>query len=165
MAENSSSSSNKLKNYFLNFLIIIVALVTIYLFYNFIKHTTSSSSETLKKESVDTTGRNITRQPGSKTLQIDVQNGCGITGIADKFTDYLRANGFDVVEMGNYNNSDVQQTMVIDRAGNIKNAKLLAGSLGVSEKQVIQQMNKNYFLDATVVIGKDYQQLNPFKTK
>jgi hypothetical protein len=55
--------------------------------------------------------------------------------------------------------------MVIDRAGNMKNAKRVAQALGISEKYVIQQMNSNYFLDATVVIGKDYEELLPFKTK
>ena len=46
-----------------------------------------------------------------------------------------------------------------------RNSKRVAQSLGVSEKYVIQQINKNYFLDATVVIGKDYEELNPFKHK
>jgi hypothetical protein len=53
--------------------------------------------------------------------------------------------------------------MVIDRAGNMRNAKRVADNLGISEKYVIQQVNKNYFLDATVVVGKDYLELNPFK--
>jgi ssDNA-specific exonuclease RecJ len=95
-------------------------------------------------------------------LQIDVQNGCGVSGIADKFTEFLRSKGFDVVEMGNFTTQDIKTTMVIDRAGNMKNAKRVASSLGVSDKYVIQQMNKNYFLDATVVIGKDYAELYPF---
>jgi len=47
----------------------------------------------------------------------------------------------------------------------MKNAKRVAQALGISEKYVIQQMNSNYFLDATVVIGKDYEELLPFKTK
>jgi hypothetical protein len=53
--------------------------------------------------------------------------------------------------------------MVIDRAGNMRNAKRVAASIGISEKYVIQQMNNNYFLDATVVIGKDYGELLPVK--
>ena len=67
--------------------------------------------------------------------------------------------------MSNYSSQDRQKTLVIDRAGNMKNAKIVASSLGVADKNVIQQMNKNYFLDATIVIGKDYQELNPFKSK
>ena len=65
--------------------------------------------------------------------------------------------------MGNFSSSDVKTSMVIDRAGNMRNAKRVAASVGISEKFVIQQMNKNYFLDATLVIGKDYAELLPMK--
>ena len=65
--------------------------------------------------------------------------------------------------MGNFATSDIKTSMVIDRTGNTKNAKRVAQNLGIQEKYVIQQVNKNYFLDATVVIGKDYLELNPFK--
>lgn len=134
--------------------------------YNFISRMGGSSSGTKQKENAsDTSSLHIIQQPSRQTLQIDVKNGSGIQGIANKFTDYLRANGFDVVETGNFTASDIKTTMVIDRIGNLNNAKKIASSLGVSEKYVIQQISKDYFLDATVVIGKDYTELNPFKQK
>lgn len=166
MAEHNQPGSNsKFKNYLLNTFIIALAIIATFLGYHLLRHATNNADTSIKKEFVDTTGKTVTKQPNNKTLQIDVQNGCGETGVADKFTEFLRSKGYDVVEMGNYSNNDVQKTIVIDRTGNLKNAKLLASSLGVTEKQVIQQMNNNYFLDATVVIGKDYQELNPYKTK
>lgn len=151
---------NKFKNYAINTLIIVLALLTIYLLYSFIRHSTTSKQD-VKKEVLDSTTNQITKQPSGSTLQIDVQNGSGVQGVANKFTDYLRANGYDVVEMGNFSTSDIKTSMVIDRAGNMRNAKKVAQSLGISEKYVIQQINKNYFLDATVVIGKDYMDLKP----
>jgi len=66
-------------------------------------------------------------------------------------------------EKGNFSTSDVKNSMIIDRVGNIKNAKRVANILGIPEKNVIEQKNKNYLLDATVVIGMDYSQLKPFK--
>jgi hypothetical protein len=158
---NSGEFVNKFKHYSVNIIIVLLAVVTIYLFYNLYKRLTTEQTE-IKTQVVDSTTY-LTKQPSGGTLQIDVQNGCGVSGIADKFTEYLRSKGFDVVEMGNFTTQDIKTTMVIDRAGNMKNAKRVAGSLGVSEKFVIQQMNKNYFLDATVVIGKDYAELLPFK--
>jgi hypothetical protein len=163
MSETGSSEIvRKLKNYSLNILIILLAVLTFYLFYNFIKRSTNSNSES-KVESKDTSSSQITRQPSNQTLQIDVQNGTGVQGLGNKFMEYLREKGFDVVEMGNFSTSDIKTSMVIDRAGNMKNAGLVARTLGISEKYVIQQVNKNYFLDATVVIGRDYLELNPFK--
>lgn len=163
MSEGGTSDYNKFKNYSINILIVIVAVVTIYLLYNFVRHTTNSKPDDLKVQQADSTSNTLTKQPTGKTLQIDVQNGTGVAGIANNFMEYLRAAGFDVVEMGNFSTSDIKTSMVIDRTGNIKNAKRVAQALGISEKYVIQQINKNYFLDATVVIGKDYMDLNPNK--
>lgn len=160
---DSGEFVSKFKNYSINILIVLLAVVTIYLFYNLFKRITTPQTD-IKTQVVDSTTY-LTKQPSGGTLQIDVQNGCGVSGIADKVTEYLRSKGFDVVEMGNFTTQDIKTTMVIDRAGNMKNAKRVAQSLGVSDKYVIQQMNKNYFLDATVVIGKDYEELIPFKNQ
>ncbi|MGH2568611.1 MAG: LytR C-terminal domain-containing protein, partial [Bacteroidota bacterium] len=66
---------------------------------------------------------------------------------------------FDVVEMGNYKTSDVEETMVLDRAGNLEAAKQVAAAIGVPEEQVQQQIDKSLYLDVSVVIGKDFQRL------
>jgi hypothetical protein len=158
-------SINKFKNYSVNVLIVLLAVLTLYLLYSFVKHQTSGRQDDVKTQTADSSSNTITKQPSSKTLQIDVQNATGVQGVANTFMEYLRTTGFDVVEMGNFSTNDIKTSMVIDRTGNMKNAKKVAQSLGIQEKYVIQQINKNYFLDATVVIGKDYQELNPFKQK
>jgi len=61
-----------------------------------------------------------------------------------------------VVNMGNYRSFDIDNTIVIDRSGKTENAKYVAGLLGINENQVVKQINKNYFLDVSVIIGKDY---------
>jgi hypothetical protein len=157
----SGDFTSKLKHYSVNTAIVVLAVLTVYLLYNFVKRQTTPQTEIIKTQT--DTSNHLTKQPSGSTLQIDVQNGSGVTGIADKFTEYLRAKGFDVVEMGNFSSSDIKTSMVIDRAGNTRNAKRVAQSLGIEEKFVIQQVNKNYFLDATVVIGKDYAELIPMK--
>lgn len=95
----------------------------------------------------------------SSVIQVEVLNGCGVPGLATVFTNKLRENGFDVVESGNADTFDIKETLVIDRNGNLENAKRVAKALGVSEKNVIQEVAKTYFLDATIVIGSDYKQL------
>ncbi len=160
---NSGEFVNKLKNYSLNIFIVVLALLTAWFIFNFAKRLTTGQQDI--KVQVNDSTTHLTKQPTGATLQIDVQNGSGVTGIADKFTEFLRAKGFDVVEMGNFSSSDIKTSMVIDRTGNTANAKRVAMILGISEKYVIQQINKNYFLDATVVIGKDYADLLPLKNK
>jgi hypothetical protein len=100
--------------------------------------------------------------PG-QIIQIDLLNGCGVNGAASRFTNYLRARGYDVVEMKNYKTSDVKESLVIDRTGNVETAKKVAYALGVKEKNIIQQINQNYFVDVSVVVGKDFSALKPYQ--
>lgn len=100
----------------------------------------------------------------SKVIQLDVLNGCGVKGAGAKFTNFLRASGFDVVELRNYSSSRVAGTLVIDRVGNLAAARKVAAALGVPEANVVQQLNPDYFVAVSVVIGEDHPTLNPGKT-
>ena len=97
------------------------------------------------------------------TIQLDVLNGSGTPRLGQRFTDYLRARGFDVVEMGNYKESGVELTRVIDRSGNLTAARQVAEALGIPKERVVQQIDKNAYLDVSVVIGKDFKSLKPLK--
>lgn len=111
-------------------------------------------------------GKTVNNNPthnGKNNLQVEVLNGCGISGVADRFTDYLRNNQFDVVNMGNYIRFDMDETLVIDRIGNMANAQKTAKALGVKNSNILQQLNQEYFLDVSIVIGRDYYTLQPFK--
>ena len=136
----------------LNILILILFVFVAYLFYAFINRQIPQTEK--KTPAIIDTTRQI--------IQIEVLNGCGKKGIAGKFMEYLRVHGIDVVNIKNYNNkTGIQETIVIDRLGDLKNAKYVAVSLGVSERNVIQQINQDYFVAVTVVIGNDYNQLKP----
>ena len=99
----------------------------------------------------------------SNIIQIEVLNGCGVTGVADRFTDFLRSKNLDVVNVDNYISFDINESIVIDRIGNMANAYKVAKELGIKKENVIQQLNKDYFLDVSLIIGKDYYQLSPLK--
>ena len=105
------------------------------------------------------TPRNENSGKNIQVILVEVLNGCGVTGIADRITDSLRVKNIDVVNTGNYRSFDIDNTIVIDRTGNLTSAKYVAQSIGINERQIIQQKNKNYFLDVTVIVGKDYNQL------
>ena len=94
-------------------------------------------------------------------IQIDVLNGCGAPGAATTFTGYLRARGFDVVEIRNYKTFDVDESLVIDRTGNLKNAEKVAYALGIKKQNIVQQLNQDYYVDVSLVVGKDYHSLKP----
>jgi hypothetical protein len=107
---------------------------------------------------VDTRRSGIT---SGEPIQLDVLNGCGASHVATSFTSYLRSRGYDVVELRNYKTFDVEESLVIDRAGKRENAEKVAYALGIKKKNIIQQLNQDYYVDVSVVIGKDFSSLKP----
>lgn len=96
-------------------------------------------------------------------LQINVLNGCGVNGVGTTMTKYSRKLGYDVVEMGNYKSFDVEQSIIIDRSGKMNEAQELASLLGIDKKNVLQQFSNDQLVSASIVIGKDFKSLKPWK--
>jgi hypothetical protein len=139
-------------NFFYNIIIFILSVLIVYLGYSaYLKIIHYTPKEEIAKN----------KEIPAEIIQLDVLNGCGVSGVADRFTDYLRAHNFDVVQIDNYISFDVDETFVIDRIGNKANALKVARSIGIENAKVIQQLNENYFLDVSLVIGKDYYKLKP----
>ncbi len=141
-------------NLFLNIIIILLGLVVVFMSYSLYSKIKDNNSN---KELLENKNR------PSNIIQVEVLNGCGKSGIAEKFTSYLRNKNFDVVQMGNYISFDIDKTMIINRTENKANAEKVAEAIGIDKKNIIQQMNKEYFLDVSIIIGKDFNQLNPYK--
>jgi len=124
---------------------ILIILLSIFLVYSVITKISFTKEENkIVKETLD------------RIPTIEVLNGCGYAGVADSFTDLLRSKNFDVVKTGNFSSFDIDTTFVIDRVGEKKYAMAVAESLKIPAQNVIQHYNKNYFLDVTFVIGKDF---------
>jgi len=143
-----------MNNFVLNILVFLLLTVIIYLSYSlFVK---LNSHEITEIELRDY-GKH------SEIIQVEVLNGCGVSGIADLFTDYLRENDVDVVKTGNYIQFDIDETIVIDRIGNKANSNYVAELLNVREANSITQINNDYFVDVTLIIGRDYFKQTPIK--
>jgi len=96
-----------------------------------------------------------------KIVRVEVLNGCGTPGLAKKVTDFLRIKGFDVVNVGNAENFEFPETIVVDRVGEMSNAWKVARAIGVNN--VIQQQDLDLLLDVTLILGEDHDKLEPFQ--
>lgn len=143
----SDSILSKNKNHFFIIVTIILFVFMVFLSYSLLKNLGIFSSE--QKEVIKP--KNV-----QQLIQVEVLNGCGVSGVGDKFTDLIRSKGFDVVKTGNYISFDVDKTFIIDRVGKENTAFKVADSLGIDKKNIIIQKNEQYFLDLTIVIGKDF---------
>lgn len=144
------------KNLVLNIIIAVLVIVVIFLAWSFI-------STSVVNTPVEWTTRQGGRTTAGEIIQLDVLNGCGASGVAQKFTDFLRKRNFDVVQSGNYQTFDVEHSLVIDRTGDMESARKVAHALGIDEKNIVQQINPDYYLHVSVVIGRDYQDLKPLE--
>lgn len=96
-----------------------------------------------------------------EVIQLNVLNGCGISGLATKSKDFLRARGFDVVEVGN-SEQQYNKTTIIDRLGDKQSVQKLAYAIGVNDSAIVTQIDSSLFLRATLILGNDYKVLKPF---
>ncbi len=146
-SNSSDSVLSKNKNLFFIIVSVILFVFTVFLSYSL-----------LDKLGIINSNRKKEVQPKNvqQLIQVEVLNGCGVGGVGDKVTDVIRSKGIDVVKTGNYMTFDIDQTFIIDRVGKIETAYKVADSLGIDKKNIITQTNKQYFLDLTIVIGKDF---------
>ncbi len=91
------------------------------------------------------------------TGQIQILNGCGKSGIAEVFRDFLINLGFDVIEFGNASSWNYENTLVIARGASDVIAKDLVKVIGTN--QLVHLQSESSLVEATVVIGKDYEEL------
>jgi hypothetical protein len=68
------------------------------------------------------------------------------------------------VEMKRNNDGIIERTYVVDRSGNLEAARKLATTLGIAQDKVFQKIDRNLYLDVSVVVGKDFFRLKVFQT-
>ncbi|WP_425152590.1 LytR C-terminal domain-containing protein [Candidatus Palauibacter sp.] len=90
-------------------------------------------------------------------IKVEVLNGVGEAGLARRFADQLRERGFDVVATDNADHFEHQVTHVLDRSGRLGAAWEVAN--GVHSDSVVVVLDPDLFLDATVVVGHDWQEV------
>ena len=88
-------------------------------------------------------------------IVVEVRNGCGLSGLGDRVARYLKDEGFDVIFVGNAEDFEFAETMVVDRSGEWTKAREVARALGGIP--VVQQVSSGTFFDATVVLGRDLE--------
>jgi hypothetical protein len=97
--------------------------------------------------------------PGSERVQVEILNGAGIDGLARATTDRLRARGFDVVFFGNAGAQAREISVVLDRGRNPEGAARVARELGIESVEVA--IDTTLYLDATVILGPDWTDIQP----
>ncbi|NVM00893.1 MAG: LytR C-terminal domain-containing protein [Candidatus Helarchaeota archaeon] len=156
------------KNLFLNVSFLFSIFLVIYLSYSLIRAEKGEIKDKQLSSKVDRKNKELDKD--GRIYKIQVLNGCGVDKIAERFTNFLRQNGFDVIETGNYTllgtrrsnyYFNMRETIVIGRSGKPDAAKDVARVLGTDN--VVKQFSTDLMVDVTVIIGKDYKSLSAYK--
>jgi len=89
-------------------------------------------------------------------VRVQVLNASGRPGLAREATRVLRDRGFDVKEFGNGQGFPPDTSIVLDRVGRIEVARQVADAVGI--RRVATRPDSNLYLDATVVLGRDWSE-------
>ena len=97
-------------------------------------------------------------------IQLEVQNGCGIKGAANLFMNFLRDEGYDVINTKNARDFNYNQTIIKIHKPNKGNfVEEISELLQIDSLSIHYDYNNNIFYDLTLIIGRDYQNLQSFK--
>ena len=92
-------------------------------------------------------------------VRVQVLNASGRPGLAREATRVLRDRGFDVLEFGNGKGYPPDSSVVLDRTGRVELARQVADAVGI--RRVVARPDSNLYLDATVVLGRDWKPAAP----
>ncbi len=151
-------SNFDLQKWLLNLVIFCLAIVVV----GFIFSMGKRFSNPREKITLSQTNTLPAEQQPFKEIVVEVLNGCGTPGVAQKFTNYLRQNGFDVIYTGNADRQDYASTILIGRTPGNKIAAVNAVML-LEADRLFTKVDSTVQADLTLVIGKDYAKLPVYR--
>lgn len=93
------------------------------------------------------------------SLKVEILNGNGKSGVAQKVADLLAQQGFFVTKITNAKHFNYTHTQLIDWKGNFDIALGLARLLNVDANELVLQHKPKQAVDMSVIIGKNYKQI------
>lgn len=88
------------------------------------------------------------------SIRVQVLNGCGKTGMAKEVATFLRAKGFDVVDIGN--TEYILHTVILDRSDREQGNAIYVRK-ALRQGKLAFEPDPALFLEVTVIIGGDFK--------
>ena len=139
--------------------IIILSILTFIFFSSFIYQL--NKKDEIRTSIVDLEKllrKNSYEQKTGHRIQIEVLNGCGERFVAKMYQDFLRYEGFDVMDARNSNSKYKNTTIYIHRGDN-KMATYLSSVIGINDSLIFKDIDESLMFDLTLVLGDDYSDL------
>ncbi|MGA2478659.1 MAG: LCP family protein [Spirochaetia bacterium] len=90
------------------------------------------------------------------TITVEVLNGTKTAGLANRARDLLQSYDFEVMAPNNADNDQYVNTVVLDRKGNLDNAKKVADIIHCTRIYAKPDPQMDQAVDVTLILGKDF---------
>jgi anionic cell wall polymer biosynthesis LytR-Cps2A-Psr (LCP) family protein len=114
----------------------------------------------LLKEIVKQTGETIaSAEPGLQeelTVALEILNGTSVPGLARRAASVFQSFGYEIASLGNADNSDYLNTVVLDRKGRLEAAQKAAELIHCQRVYSRLAEGGDLSVDVTVILGKDF---------
>jgi hypothetical protein len=154
----SKAAKPKTGSRIFDFLLIVAALAVLVFIGSFALKFTQG-------ETAPSTDKANTVAVAPVSVRLQVLNGCGVVGVAGRFSKLLTDSGkpdfiVDVIDERNFDTFKQEKTMLIARKDVRAEAERLAAKIGMSIDRVsIKALEDNFLgIDYSLVIGADYDQ-------
>lgn len=101
------------------------------------------------------------RPAAAPAVRIQILNGCGVSGVASRFEQFLEVRGYAVSGTDNADRFTYEQTLVRSTAAAAGVAADMARQMGVPPSRVVELLPADSPHDVVVVVGRDYEILAP----
>jgi anionic cell wall polymer biosynthesis LytR-Cps2A-Psr (LCP) family protein len=119
------------------------------------------------RQSLTALTRPVEGSLGERIITVEILNGTMENGLAGRTAELLQGFGYDIISIGNADNNDYGQTLIIDRSGIEEVVRDFAGIIRCrnirfdalsheSEEVDINIQNFDYQSDFTLILGKDF---------
>jgi hypothetical protein len=106
--------------------------------------------------------KSVYEQKTNKIIKMEILNGCGESGIASRYTKFLMSLGYDVLDNSNANSFNYEKSIIKLHTANHDMAQEIAKAMGMEEESIIEDLNPNLTFDVSLILGKDYKNLESF---
>ncbi len=96
-------------------------------------------------------------------IKVEIWNGCGVPKLANMYKDFLRSEGLDVLDSRNADHFNYTESRILQHRGEHARALELADIMKIDTDNILQELDEHLYYDLTLIIGKDYSQLDSYR--
>ena len=150
---------------FVNFPILFLTIISLFFissfFYEILFNQSKNTKQINLQEILDASKNRYEKETGHR-IQVEVLNGCGQIYMAVMYQNFLRDEGFDVMNAKNADSFDFDFSKIILHKDNMEMALFLSEIMGINDSLIIKDLDQSLMIDLSIVIGKDFKELDSY---